>query len=188
MIQLKKNLFQFFSFCFFQFFFCFFKFSQFFRSKQNSCHCSQYLQFRLYCYRISGKWNRISGRIPDIKKGRISDTTLLHITFCKLPEQIFWEYLCIREEELGWVLEQREPAVHAPHERVSSEHFTNSLRTTLLNKSTYFRTIYVLNWSVLVVFICVPGWAGGRCSISKVILHLCKRFAGNLGGKNRNNT
>ena len=37
-----------------------------------SSHCSQYLQFRLYCYRISGKWNRIFGRILDIQKGRIS--------------------------------------------------------------------------------------------------------------------
>ena len=43
-----------FSFCFFQFFFCFFKFSQFFRSKQYTWHCSQYLHLRLCCYRISG--------------------------------------------------------------------------------------------------------------------------------------
>ena len=65
------------TFCFFQFFFCLFKCSQFFRLKQFSWHCLQYLQFCLCCYRISDriscKWNQISSRIPDIKKGRISD-------------------------------------------------------------------------------------------------------------------
>ena len=55
---------------FFRLFFCFFQFFQFFRFKQYSCHCLQYLQFRVYCYRISG-------RIPDIKKGRISGRTLV---------------------------------------------------------------------------------------------------------------
>ena len=39
----------------FKFLLFFFHFSLFF-SLKNSCHCSQYLQFIVYCYRIFGIW------------------------------------------------------------------------------------------------------------------------------------
>ena len=39
--------------------------------------------------RISGNWNRISGRIPDIKKGRISGTTLIR-TYILFQEVYYW--------------------------------------------------------------------------------------------------
>ena len=38
-----------------------FQFSKFFGLKRNCCHCLQYLQFSVYCYQISEKWNLISG-------------------------------------------------------------------------------------------------------------------------------
>ena len=82
---IKKNYFFFLNFspfCLFQFFFCFFKFSQFFRLKQYSWHCSQYLQFRLWRYRISGFRQMKPDIRPDTgyQKVRISGATL-QITF-----------------------------------------------------------------------------------------------------------
>ena len=41
--------------------------------------------------RISGKWNRVSGRIPDIKKGRISGTTLYDMLDFKSHIKKIWK-------------------------------------------------------------------------------------------------